>query len=276
MAEQLPSGGVGGDSPSEGRVPQALPPLTWHTLLGDSAHVSIGIAAEGQRILRMQGHLTSQAAPAVRNAILQNLADSPPILICDFSEVDLEIQSAPSVFFVIADYVDAWAETPVVLVVPDGRLVDRLHRLQIPNRLTVRSTLEAALYEPVLRLPVRVRRIHLAPTPEAPRLGRAFVLRQARELARPPNEATVELMTSELVTNAVLHAKTDIEVQTTLIEDDRMRISVRDGSPVQPSIPSVTVNLAGDRGRGLALVEAMSRSWGVVPAQHGKIVWCLL
>jgi hypothetical protein len=50
---------------------------------------------------------------------------------------------------------------------------------------------------------------------------------------------------------------------------------VRDGSPVQPSIPSVTVNLAGDRGRGLALVEAMSRSWGVVPA-HGKIVWCLL
>jgi hypothetical protein len=244
MAEQLPSGGVGGDSPSEGRVPQALPPLTWHTLLGDTAHVSIGIAPEGQRILRMQGHLTSQAAPAVRNAILQNLADSPPILICDFSEVDLEIQSAPSVFFVIADYVDAWAETPVVLVVPDGRLVDRLHRLQIPNRLTVRSTLEAALYEPVLRLPVRVRRIHLAPTPEAPRLGRAFVLRQARELARP--------------------------------EDDRMRISVRDGSPVQPSIPSVTVNLAGDRGRGLVLVEAMSRSWGVVPAQHGKIVWCLL
>jgi anti-sigma regulatory factor (Ser/Thr protein kinase) len=78
---------------------------------------------------------------------------------------------------------------------------------------------------------------------------------------------------TELVTNAVLHAGTEIEV-TVSLEGDQLRIQVADGSArsplARPHRDSSTT------GRGMAMVEALSRSWGTAETAAGKVVWALV
>ena len=66
----------------------------------------------------------------------------------------------------------------------------------------------------------------LPPRPESVRSARQFV-RAAANGAAPDLVATAELLVSELVTNAVVHAHTDIEVRVSF-RDGRIRIQVTD------------------------------------------------
>jgi len=84
---------------------------------------------------------------------------------------------------------------------------------------------------------------------------------------------TARLLTSELVTNAVLHARTEmtLAVQNS---DHGVRISVTDSSPVPPSLrhhsPTATT------GRGLRLLNQLAREWSVDERDGGKTVWFTL
>ena len=101
------------------------------------------------------------------------------------------------------------------------------------------------------------------------RRARAFVdvtltawgLDQLREVA--------VLMTSELVTNAVVHARTPVRLAVYL--DSALTVEVADGSPEQPVPHQVVPD--EDRGRGLALVAKLADSWGSRPEGSGKVVW---
>ena len=78
------------------------------------------------------------------------------------------------------------------------------------------------------------------------------------------------LLVSELVTNAIVHARTDVELR--LMADDRMlRAEVSDGNPTFPS-PRRPMGLAGT-GRGLLLMDDLASRWGVSPTGAGKTVW---
>jgi len=82
---------------------------------------------------------------------------------------------------------------------------------------------------------------------------------------------TVTLLVSELVTNAVLHAGSDVEV-TVQLTPTAARVEVTDASADAPAPrPAATDE---DSGRGLALVGSLARRWGVRPAPGGgKTVW---
>ncbi|MDP9073058.1 MAG: ATP-binding protein [Actinomycetota bacterium] len=82
-----------------------------------------------------------------------------------------------------------------------------------------------------------------------------------------------ELLVSELVTNAVLHTGTEIEVALAS-SPAGVRVEVADRSPVRPSPKQYSAD-AGT-GRGLLLVETLATSWGVVPSATGKVVWFTL
>jgi anti-sigma regulatory factor (Ser/Thr protein kinase) len=84
-----------------------------------------------------------------------------------------------------------------------------------------------------------------------------------------------QLVTSELVTNAIIHGGTDVEVSVWVTESRAVRIEVADGSsccdlPVR-SPPRHAVS-----GRGLSIVEQLADEWGVEPNEGGKMVWATL
>jgi len=81
-----------------------------------------------------------------------------------------------------------------------------------------------------------------------------------------------ELMTSELATNCIQHARTEFELAVNT--EDQVRVEVRDSNHARPELQFPTPE--DQSGRGLRIVEAMSDSWGVSPSPDGKTVWFVL
>ena len=109
--------------------------------------------------------------------------------------------------------------------------------------------------------------------PNAAAHARDFVTDRAAEwqLDGQHDLDTVVLLASELVTNAILHTQSPITLRL-LAEADLVRVEVDDGSSVLP-VPGV-LNTTAMSGRGLMLVQKMSRRWGVRQApEQGKTVW---
>ena len=110
----------------------------------------------------------------------------------------------------------------------------------------------------------------LAGEPRSAGEARRFVATALEEWAEGPLLETVTLLTSELVSNAIVHAgsKVDVVVQLT---DEAARVEVTDRSDLPPA-----PRAAGEEtsGRGLALVEALARRWGTRRRlSGGKTVW---
>jgi anti-sigma regulatory factor (Ser/Thr protein kinase) len=99
--------------------------------------------------------------------------------------------------------------------------------------------------------------------------ARSFVEVTLAAWGMAPYVEQAMLLTSELATNAVTHARTSFRL--TVLLDDRVTIEVWDASPELPCVDSARVD--DDRGRGLVLVEKLAASWGVRREDHGKTVW---
>src|SRR5688572_1277771 len=116
----------------------------------------------------------------------------------------------------------------------------------------------------------REQRVELPPQPSSAREARRFVARALTE-APPESREIGVLLASELVTNALLYAQGRIVVEVTPL-DASFRISVHDPRP-GPITPR-QVPVTATSGRGLALVDQLSQSWGVQsPSGDGKDVW---
>jgi anti-sigma regulatory factor (Ser/Thr protein kinase) len=88
-------------------------------------------------------------------------------------------------------------------------------------------------------------------------------------LSEPARQQLV-LIGSELVTNAVLHARTELTLALEL-DRGRVRISVLDRSQAPPTLRHYRPDAL--TGRGLGVVAALSDRWGVSTAAEGKVVW---
>lgn len=81
---------------------------------------------------------------------------------------------------------------------------------------------------------------------------------------------TVELVVSELVTNAVNADAARISVRL-CVEDRHVRIEVEDDAGGTPTVMHTTTT--DERGRGLAIVDSLADRWGIQPMAPGKQVW---
>ncbi len=113
--------------------------------------------------------------------------------------------------------------------------------------------------------------------PEHVREARAFVAKALGEL-HPALENAV-LLTSELVTNAVMHSASRCSGGTITIEIGAsaggVRIEVADaGSDL--STPVVRGDAYASDGHGLFLVQTLSDQWGYLRSDKGTTVWCWL
>ena len=108
-----------------------------------------------------------------------------------------------------------------------------------------------------------------ASVPEA----RRFASQAVAELGgtgASPNE--VQLLVSELATNAVLHAGTPMRLSV-LRDGDCVRIEVRDDDPNVPQVPTGMPAPTATSGRGILLLDAIASEWGVNSSEKGKTIW---
>lgn len=82
---------------------------------------------------------------------------------------------------------------------------------------------------------------------------------------------TVELLTSEVVTNAILHGRSGPELAVT-VAGDAVRVAVQD---LSPDVPVRRLGRLDDvSGRGVVIVEELASAWGVEVGRDGsKRVW---
>jgi anti-sigma regulatory factor (Ser/Thr protein kinase) len=125
-------------------------------------------------------------------------------------------------------------------------------------------------------------RLPLAALPTAPSVARGHVRTVAREWGLADLADTAELLVSELVTNAGQASAKLRTAGTPVIHlwvtSDRvsMVIHVWDASSEMPVIRLDADELDEEGGRGLLLVETLSKDWGAYRKADGKVVWCLI
>jgi serine phosphatase RsbU (regulator of sigma subunit)/anti-sigma regulatory factor (Ser/Thr protein kinase) len=129
----------------------------------------------------------------------------------------------------------------------------------------------------------RVATATYAPEPSAAAEARRFVRETLRSWGVPGPAASASvlvddavLLTSELVTNAVVHAGTQVLLSCRMTQD-AVEVAVRDRHPSRTLSseipPPVTDPGEKTSGRGLMLPSALASAWGVTYTQSAKAVW---
>jgi PAS domain S-box-containing protein len=112
--------------------------------------------------------------------------------------------------------------------------------------------------------------MRLPPEPSSVGQAREMVRRSLSQAGRGDLTEAAELLVSEVVTNALVHAGTPIDVALS-VEEDGLRVEVGDGSPHLPA--RRTYGPTAGTGRGLMMLEGMVDDWGVIARPGGKTVW---
>ena len=110
----------------------------------------------------------------------------------------------------------------------------------------------------------------LPPDPRTPREARRVLRQFLAPLAHGDVADAVVLAVSELMTNAVEHAGTSVELRAGT-DGGCLRIEVADGSGDMPRGAEPRPDAVG--GRGLHLVGQLSDRWDVTTTATGKTVW---
>jgi anti-sigma regulatory factor (Ser/Thr protein kinase) len=117
----------------------------------------------------------------------------------------------------------------------------------------------------------RTEEFWVAPDPAAIRDLRHAVRRVCSD-TDPPADAceTVVLLTSETVTNAIVHGGPPVHL-TIRVSAAGIRVDVTDSTTAPPVIVPAQPDATG--GRGIQLIDALATRWGVERRTGGKTVW---
>jgi hypothetical protein len=111
--------------------------------------------------------------------------------------------------------------------------------------------------------------IELPPEPRSAGAARHFVEDNLRGCVPADTTQVAVLLTSELVTNVIVHARTPLRLD--LDVDGDVRVAVADDAPRSPTLRRT--HDARLTGRGMNLVQTPASAWGVDPTPGGKQVW---
>lgn len=107
----------------------------------------------------------------------------------------------------------------------------------------------------------------LAPAAHSAREARRFVMTALA--GRGLDSESAELVVAELMANVVQHAETEVEVK--LFIGATVRLEVHDGNALIPAMRDAAED--AESGRGLFIIDALSRSWGIEKTDTGKCIW---
>ena len=202
------------------------------------------------------------------------LAGEPRGVVCDVS--GLEEAGAPGALRRLAlngRHPRDWPGVPLAVAGLDRQVGEAMGHKPLGCHLVVTTSLGRALSILVQADPPHVRTLQLSPHPTAPRAARDFVSRVLLDWRLNRHLPAACLVVSELVTNAMIHAGTGIDMR--LAEHGQaIRIAVRDRSH---DMPVQHPDALDSHGRGLTIVAGLSSAWGVLHhTDGGKVVWAVI
>ena len=230
-------------------------------------------------IVRITGRyrLPSDVVSEIRHV----LAENPQIVIVDLNSVAGSSRALAEVLEPVAPYLAAWPGTVLAVCVPEPKASAHMLPPILAGRVLLDRTPVTAL-ERARHLLARQDRTttFLTPKPQAVEDARAFTRRTLRDWRLEDLIWPASLVVSELVTHSILKADTVLDLTLSRV-GQRVRVAVHDyGSD---RIQSTKVADQDDSlddpllDRGLMVVRAMTRCWGVFPSRvHGKTVWAVM
>jgi anti-anti-sigma regulatory factor len=226
-------------------------------------------------VVSLRGTLGPASTPRLSNALRKHIADQPALIVLDLSEA---AAPGPAALGALGDALRSAATVPgipVVLLVPDSALAERIHGSGLDRRAPLvadhAAALDVASREP---LPRQHALRHLPPDPVILRAVRRVVAQACDAWGISRLTPLVELVATEVVTNAIEHAGTACDV-TLALRGQYLQLAVRDGSPFPPRRAG-SDGIAAPGGRGLVVVDGLTSGWGWTPLEDGKLVWALI
>jgi hypothetical protein len=201
------------------------------------------------------------------------LADGPRGVVCDLSAVYEGAEpGAVELLATAGRHMRDWPGIPVVVAGSKRRVREVLRGHPLGGHLILTASVRQAV-SAVLETPMPVIEWQrLAPHPTAPRASRNFVSRTLLDWGLGRLIPSASLVVSELVTNSTIHAGSDVDLSVSW-NLEALRLTVRDNSF---DLPRQRFSRFDQNGRGLSVVAGLSRSFGVLPTDDGKVVWAVL
>ncbi|MDG6108044.1 ATP-binding protein [Dactylosporangium aurantiacum] len=227
-------------------------------------------------VVHLAGSLGVSTASVLRTTVLECLATEPAVIVLDVSELRAHDDVALTVLPALAQHAAAWPGSAVSMAAAPAPLRSALDRMAVARQIPLFATTDAAIAHGCTGAPGEPRgmRANLQPMLDATAAARHLVGRACRLWGVARVADLAELIITELVSNGVRHARTNLEVRVAL-RHRQLHLSVRDGSRQLPVRGSSGDTLA-ESGRGLLVVEALTDRWGCTPVPDGKVVWATL
>jgi anti-anti-sigma regulatory factor len=222
-------------------------------------------------LVRPRGVLDALTAADLRGALLDCLAEQPVAVVLDASGLSLADDVAMTVLAGVARESTRWPGARILVADGGPELVAAADRMGVRPYLTFCPDVESALGQAKSWPVPPVARQTITPDRFAPGVAREIVREFCEANHIAGDFATAQVIASELVTNAVVHAGTPIDFSVRLGGSD-LHVAVRDQSPRPARIVGLMEESA-EGGRGLVLVDALARAWGSMPGSGGKTVW---
>jgi len=229
---------------------------------------------QGCVVLTLAGRLDLPAASQLQRAILKQLAQQPPAIICDLGQVEAIDPLCAGVFTSIHHPALGWPGTAMVLCGTQPAVAKTLHQLGVTRRLAVYPSLDQALQHARARPPWLREKIILGPVPTAARDGRAFVREVCGRWGLQVLADPTALLASELVALTVGRSRTAMELRLELV-GARLQVAVRDQDP--DLLGLLVAKEETDRRLSLLVVDQVATAWGMrQDGAGGKTAWCTL
>lgn len=239
------------------------------------------VEASGWHVVPAMDELDMASAPELRDALLHGITGGHHHVVLDMTRVTF-IDSSGFAVLVSAlkrlrasggDLRIAGADKTVRSAMRISGL-DQIFGLY-PDNASAVADQGAGLYmakeAPVVSAD-NARTLLLPADPASPQRARDFVAEVLTAWGAASLREEARLLTSELVTNAVMHARTDATV--TVVRDDvrhTVRVTVTDESEARPR--QRPYSPLATTGRGLSLVARAAKDFGVDVRAGGKTVW---
>jgi anti-sigma regulatory factor (Ser/Thr protein kinase) len=221
------------------------------------------------------GVVTLASAPVIRATLLACLAECPSAVVVDLCDVDLVSTAALSELPDLARRRDFLPDVALLVCLRRDLHGDRHVTTSLGSLPVFRSPLDALAAAANARDLLRRRMLSAPMDLYAPAHARNAVREACVDWGFDHLMNIAELVTSELVTNAVRHARTDVDVEVQL-RGDFLHLRVRDRSTAVPQLRQEHRPSVGSGGRGLRLVDVYASGWGYVLCADGKVVWATM